>query len=97
MTQAKKHLGPKLLQTAAEMGIDIRPVLVGKPLLEQGPFDILLHKVRRKGDAERFYAAPWPFPTGAGHMPALSAHGRLSSQGLVRFALQLTGRAAPAA
>ena len=48
--QAKKHLGPKLLQTAAAMGIDIRPVLVGKPLREQGPFDILLHKVRRKGE-----------------------------------------------
>ena len=60
--QAKKHLGPKLLQTAAEMGIDIRPVLVGKPLREQGPFDILLHKVRRKGErCSRLNAArPWP-------------------------------------
>ena len=48
--QAKKHLGPKLIQKAAEMGIEIRPVHVGQPLEEQGPFDILLHKVRRKGE-----------------------------------------------
>ena len=37
------------------MGIDIRPVLVGKPLREQGPFDILLHKVRRKGEPSLCY------------------------------------------
>ena len=48
--QAKKHLGPKLIDKAAEMGIEIRPVHVGRPLEEQGPFDILLHKVRRKGE-----------------------------------------------
>ena len=48
--QAKKHLGPKLIQKAAEMGIEIRPVHVGRPLAEQGPFDVLLHKVRRKGE-----------------------------------------------
>ena len=48
--QAKKHLGPKLIERAADMGIEIRPVHVGRPLEEQGPFDILLHKVRRKGE-----------------------------------------------
>ena len=48
--QAKKHLGPKLIGRAAEMGIEIKPVHVGRPLEEQGPFDILLHKVRRKGE-----------------------------------------------
>ena len=48
--QAKKHLGPKLLEKAAEMGIEIRPVHVGRPLEEQGPFEVLLHKVRRKGE-----------------------------------------------
>lgn len=48
--QAKKHLGPKLIEKAAEMGIEIRPVHVGRPLEEQGPFEVLLHKVRRKGE-----------------------------------------------
>ena len=48
--QAKKHLGPKLIGRAAEMGIEIKPVHVGRPLEEQGPFDVLLHKVRRKGE-----------------------------------------------
>ncbi|BDA40908.1 Inositol-tetrakisphosphate 1-kinase 5 [Coccomyxa sp. Obi] len=46
--KARKHLGPKLIETASQMGIDIRPIHVGKPLKEQGPFDILLHKIRRK-------------------------------------------------
>ena len=51
--QAKKHLGPKLIEKAAEMGIEIRPVHVGRSLEEQGPFDILLHKVRQKGEHAR--------------------------------------------
>ena len=53
--QAKKHLGPKLIQRAAESGIEVRPVHVGRPLEEQGPFDILLHKVRRKGEHANFF------------------------------------------
>jgi hypothetical protein len=58
--QAKKHLGPKLIERAAEMGIEIRPVHVGQPLEEQGPFDILLHKVRRKGeDTDTVQAYPY--------------------------------------
>ena len=51
--QAKKHLGPKLIETAAQGGIDIRPIHMGRPLKEQGPFDILLHKIRRKGTPRR--------------------------------------------
>jgi hypothetical protein len=73
VVQAKKHLGPKLLQTAAEMGIDIRPVLVGKPLREQGPFDILLHKVRRKGGHRTRLQPPLPWRPDSAHA-ALRMH-----------------------
>ncbi|CAL5227409.1 g10367 [Coccomyxa viridis] len=60
--KAKKHLGPKLIEKAAEMGIEIRPVHVGRPLEEQGPFDVLLHKVRRKEWEEELvrYSAKHP-------------------------------------
>ncbi|KAK9822224.1 hypothetical protein WJX81_000985 [Elliptochloris bilobata] len=45
---AKKHLRPKLLATAAAAGVTIKVVHYGQPLAEQGPFDVLLHKIRRK-------------------------------------------------
>lgn len=47
--QAKKHLRPKLLATAAAAGVAIKVVHFGQPLAEQGPFDVLLHKIRQTG------------------------------------------------
>jgi hypothetical protein len=47
--QAKKHLGPKLIAAAANVGIDIVCVEYGKPLKDQGPFDVLIHKIRTPG------------------------------------------------
>jgi len=47
--QAKKHLRPKLLATAAAAGVTIKVVNFGQPLADQGPFDVLLHKIRKKG------------------------------------------------
>lgn len=56
LAQAKKHLRPTLLETAAAAGVIIKVVHFGQPLAEQGPFDVLLHKIRRKGGAALFSA-----------------------------------------
>ncbi len=62
LAQAKKHLRPTLLETAAAAGVIIKVVHFGQPLAEQGPFDVLLHKIRRKGAAAcaLHWAAGWP-------------------------------------
>lgn len=47
--QAKKHLGPKLIAAAAASGIDIKYIDSEKPLTDQEPFDVLIHKIRTPG------------------------------------------------
>ena len=49
MTQAKKHLKPELLARAAAANITIRAIDPSKPVVEQGPFDLILQKCRDEG------------------------------------------------
>ncbi|KAK9868299.1 hypothetical protein WJX84_009842 [Apatococcus fuscideae] len=46
-SKAKKHLKGSLLARAANAGIQIKVVDPDQPLEEQGPFDVVLHKVNR--------------------------------------------------
>ncbi|KAK9841570.1 hypothetical protein WJX74_008089 [Apatococcus lobatus] len=46
-SKAKKHLKGSLLARAANAGINIKVVDPDQPLEEQGPFDVVLHKVNR--------------------------------------------------
>ena len=47
--QAKKHLTPKLIDSALQQGIRLIPADPSKPLEELGHIDALLHKIRDEG------------------------------------------------
>lgn len=44
--QAAKHLHANLLTRAQEAGILVKPIDLTQPLDKQGPFDLILHKIR---------------------------------------------------
>ena len=45
----KKHIGDRLVAQAAEAGIELRFIDKERPLEEQGPFHVILQKVRKPG------------------------------------------------
>ena len=49
LRQARKHLRPELLARAAAANIIIRAIDPLKPVVEQGPFDLILQKCRDEG------------------------------------------------
>lgn len=44
--QAAKHLHDNLLAKARAAGILVKPIDLTQPLDTQGPFDLILHKIR---------------------------------------------------
>ena len=53
--KAKKHLSQKLIERATQHGIIIKVIDEFIPLAEQGHFDVILQKIRRKGMLEHKY------------------------------------------
>lgn len=47
--KASKHLTPSLLHHASAEGVTLRVLEEGVPLISQGRFDVLLHKIRSPG------------------------------------------------
>lgn len=47
--QAKKHISPKLIERAAEAGIELKILNPEQPLEDQEPFNVVLHKIRNAG------------------------------------------------
>ena len=48
--KARKHLTQELVDRAAAAGLELRLVDCARPLEEQGPFDVLLQKLRDSGE-----------------------------------------------
>lgn len=44
--QVQRYLTPRMLQTAAEHGIILRQIDYQQPLAPQGPFNVIIHKLR---------------------------------------------------
>ena len=51
--KAEKHVSADLIERASEAGIEIRVVDPELPLEQQGPFDVLLQKIRLDGANRR--------------------------------------------
>lgn len=51
--KAEKHVSAELIERASEAGIEIRVVDPEQPLEQQGPFDVLLQKIRLDGWEEQ--------------------------------------------
>ena len=49
VVQAKKHISPKLVDKAAEVGIELKVLDPDRPLEDQEPFSVVLHKIRDAG------------------------------------------------
>ncbi len=47
--KARKHINEKLIDRASGVDIAIRIIDDRRPLEKQGPFDVILQKIRRKG------------------------------------------------
>ena len=47
--KSKKHITETLVKKAAESNIELVPIDEEKSLEKQGPFDIILQKIRRQG------------------------------------------------
>ena len=62
--QAKKHISPKLVEKAAEVGIELKILDPDKPLKDQEPFSVVLHKIRDAGSS-RMRGQGWYDPTGS--------------------------------
>lgn len=45
-TQVARYLTPKMLQAAAESNILLKQIDYSRPLAPQGPFDVIIHKLR---------------------------------------------------
>lgn len=58
--KASKHISQKLIQVAARRGIDIRAIDEACPLETQGPFDVILQKIRRRGTHQCCGTRPRP-------------------------------------
>lgn len=44
--QVQRYLTPRMLQTAAEHKIVLKPIDYNQPLEPQGPFNVIIHKLR---------------------------------------------------
>jgi Inositol 1,3,4-trisphosphate 5/6-kinase pre-ATP-grasp domain len=47
--KAKKHVSQKLIDYAAEHGIELKVIDEHVPLEDQGHFDVICQKIRRRG------------------------------------------------
>ena len=47
--KASKHVSQHLIDHAAEHGIQIKIICIDRPLEDQGPFNAILQKIRRRG------------------------------------------------
>lgn len=54
--KAAKHVRPELVEEARTRGIEIVVIDEGRPLEQQGPFDVILQKIRRKEFEEELEA-----------------------------------------
>jgi hypothetical protein len=56
----QRYLTPRMLQTAAEHKIVLKPIDYNQPLEPQGPFNVIIHKLRPNPSKQYQEAAASP-------------------------------------
>lgn len=63
--QVARYLTPRMLHTAAANGIELVLIDYTRSLLDQGPFDVIIHKLRPNAGVSKALAlllVAWPEP-----------------------------------
>lgn len=65
--QVARYLTPRMLETAAANGIELVQIDWNRSLLEQGPFHVIIHKLRPDA-GDKVSIVAMQFPSASAHL-----------------------------